>query len=814
MTQEQQSQERNETNPTVERLTLGITGMTCAACATRIEKNLSKVDGVKEANINLASEKATVSYDPSQATVEQLIQNVKKTGYDVKEETVTLAISDMTCTACAARIEKGLKKVEGVLEATVNLATEKASVKIIPGQANIDSLIAAVQKAGYEAKPDQEANADAEQESREQEYTTQRNKFIIGALLSILFLPQMVSDLSAKYDLLPGFAFHLNPWIQFLLATPVQFYVGGHFYKDAYKAIRGGSANMAVLVALGTSAAYFYSLVLTLFGIEGGLYYEASAIIITLIVLGKLLEARAKGQTSEAIKKLMGLQAKTARVIRDGKEVDVPIEQVEVGDVIFVRAGEKIPVDGEIIEGNSTVDESMLTGESMPVSKAVGDTIIGATVNKHGSFKFKATKVGKDTALAQIIKLVEDAQGSKAPIQRLADKISGIFVPIVIVIAVVTFIATYFVMGLTPAIISAVAVLVIACPCALGLATPTAVMVGTGKGAENGVLIKGAEHLESAHRLTTVLLDKTGTITKGEPEVTDVIPVGDYSQNELLQLAATAERGSEHPLGEAIVNKAKEKGLEIGETTQFQAIPGHGIEVEIWGKKIWIGNKKLMQENNIEIGSVLVQMEEFEGQGKTAMLMAVDDHLAGMIAVADTVKDTSAKAIKQLKAMNIEVIMITGDNLRTAEAIAKQVGVDRVLAEVLPEDKSSEVDKLKQEGKIVAMVGDGINDAPALVTAHIGIAIGTGTDVAIEAADITLMRGDLMGIVDTIRLSKATMRKIRQNLFWAFGYNVILIPVAAFGLLTPILAGAAMAFSSVSVVTNTLFLRRWKPVGD
>lgn len=797
-----------------ERITLGITGMTCAACATRIEKNLSKVPGVKEASINLASEKATVSYDPGLANVDQFIESVKKTGYGIKEEDVSLSISGMTCASCVNRIEKVLKKVPGVLRANVSLANEKATVTFVRGQVDLDTLLAAVEKAGYEARPDQDANADAERQEREKEYKTQRNKFIVGAILSVLFLPQMVSDFALRYGVLEGFTFHIPPWIQFMLATPVQFYVGGHFYKDAYKALRGGSANMAVLVAMGTSAAYFYSLVLTLLGNRMGLYYEASAIIITLIVLGKLLEARAKGQTSEAIKKLMGLQAKTARVIRNGKAEDIPIEQVEVNDVIFVRAGEKIPVDGEVIEGNSTVDESMLTGESMPVDKGIGDTVVGATVNKHGSFQFRATKVGKDTALAQIIKLVEEAQGSKAPIQRLADKISGIFVPIVILIAIATFTITFFLVGLTPAIISAVAVLVIACPCALGLATPTAVMVGTGKGAENGVLIKGAEHLESAHRLTTVVLDKTGTITKGEPEVTDVIPLGDYSVDEILQLAATAERGSEHPLGEAIVNRAKEIQLELGETSQFQAIPGHGIEVNIWGKKIRIGNKKLMSKNNIAVEAVLPQMESLESQGKTAMLMAVDDQLAGIIAVADTVKETSAKAITHLKEMGIEVIMITGDNQRTAQSIAQQVGVDRVLAEVLPEDKSSEVEKLKKEGKIVAMVGDGINDAPALVAANIGIAIGTGTDVAIEAADITLMRGDLMGIVDMIRLSKATMRKIRQNLFWAFAYNIILIPVAALGLLTPILAGAAMAFSSVSVVTNTLFLGRWKPLAE
>ncbi len=791
-------------------ITLGITGMTCAACANRIEKNLSKLEGVNKVNVNLATEKASITYDPAQASVEKMIEKVKKTGYGVQEEKVKMDIIGMTCAACATRIEKVLNKVDGVTNAAVNLATETASVEFIPGNTNIDQLIAAVKKTGYDAKIKGEVDEDYERSAREQEYKKQKTKFFIGAILSLFFLVQMVSDISMEYG--GQFAFHLNPWLQFLLATPVQFYVGGHYYRDAYNAVRGGSANMAVLVVLGTTAAYLYSLVVTILGTGQDLYFEAAAIVITLIILGKLLETRAKGQTSEAIKTLMGLQAKTARVIRNGEEVDIPIEEVQEGDIIFVRAGEKIPVDGELIEGSSTVDESMLTGESMPVTKKVGDKVIGATVNKHGSFKFKATKVGKDTALAQIIKLVEEAQGSKAPIQQLADKISGIFVPIVIVIALLTFAVTYFLVGFTPALISMVAVLVIACPCALGLATPTAVMVGTGKGAENGLLIKGAEHLESAQRVTTVVLDKTGTITKGKPEVTDVISLGTFSENELVQLAASAEKGSEHPLGEAIVNQAKEKELRLQDGTNFKAVPGHGIEVEIDNKKVSIGNKKLMHKNSVEINDALPRMEELEGQGKTAMLMAIDGHLAGIIAVADTVKETSAEAIKQLKKMGIEVIMITGDNRRTAEAIAQQVGVDRVLAEVLPEDKSAEVERLKQEGKIVAMVGDGINDAPALVAAHVGIAIGTGTDVAIEAADITLMRGDLMGIVDTIRLSKATMRKIRQNLFWAFAYNVVLIPVAAMGLLNPILAGGAMAFSSVSVVGNTLFLRKWKPI--
>lgn len=795
---------------TEQSITLGITGMTCAACANRIEKNLSKLKGVKKVNVNLATEKASITYDPVEASVETMIEKVKKTGYGVHEEKVKLNIIGMTCAACANRIEKSLKKVEGVTNAAVNLATETASVEFIPGNASVDQLIAAVKKVGYDAKVKGEVDEDYERSAREQEYKKQKTKFFIGAVLSFFFLVQMVSDISMEYG--GQFAFHLNPWIQFLLATPVQFYVGGHYYRDAYNAVRGGSANMAVLVVLGTSAAYFYSLAVTILGTGQALYYEAAAIVMTLIILGKLLETRAKGQTSEAIKTLMGLQAKTARVIRNGEEVDIPIEEVQEGDIIFVRAGEKIPVDGELIEGSTTVDESMLTGESMPVSKKVGDKVIGATVNKHGSFKFKATKVGKDTALAQIIRLVEEAQGSKAPIQQLADKISGVFVPIVIVIALLTFGITYFVVGFTPALISAVAVLVIACPCALGLATPTAVMVGTGKGAENGLLIKGAEHLESAQRVTTVVLDKTGTITKGEPEVTDIVSFGTFSENELLQLSASAEKGSEHPLGEAIVNQAKQKELRLQEGANFKAVPGHGIEVEIDNKKVWIGNKKLMDKHRVEVIGALPRMEELEGQGKTAMLVAIDGHLAGIIAVADTVKETSAEAIKQLKKMGIEVIMITGDNRRTAEAIAQQVGVDRVLAEVLPEDKSAEVERLKQEGKIVAMVGDGINDAPALVAAHVGIAIGTGTDVAIEAADITLMRGDLMGIVDTIRLSKATMRKIRQNLFWAFAYNVVLIPVAAIGLLNPILAGGAMAFSSVSVVGNTLFLRKWKPI--
>lgn len=793
-----------------ESVTLGITGMTCAACANRIEKNLSKVEGVKKVNVNLATEKAAVQYDPKQATVENLIEKVEKTGYGVLEEKTQLDIIGMTCAACANRVERALKKIPGVVRAAVNLATETASVTYLPGQASAEQMIVAVKKAGYDAKIKGEMDPDYEKKMREKAYKKQKIKFAVGAVISVFFLLQMISDIAMHYG--GGFSFHMNPWLQLLLATIVQIFVGGHYYRDAYHAIRGGSANMAVLVVLGTFTAYLYSLVLTILGSGRMLYFEASAIVMTLIVLGKLMETRAKGQTSEAMKKLMGLQAKTARVNRGGKEIEVPVEEVVPGDILFVRAGEKIPVDGVITEGASSVDESMLTGESMPVSKKAGDAVIGATLNKTGSFRFKATKVGKNTALSQIIKLVEEAQGSKAPIQHLADQISGIFVPIVILIALVTFAVTYFAAGFTPAMVSMVAVLVIACPCALGLATPTAVMVGTGLGAENGVLIKSAEHLQSAHRITTVVLDKTGTITKGEPEVTDLIPYGGFLEDDLLAISAAAEKGSEHPLGAAIVKKAAEKGLQLPNVKEFEAVPGHGIRVKIEEREVLIGNKKMMQDAHIRIDDVINQMEKLEEDGKTAMLVAMDGALSGLIAVADTIKETSAKAIRMLKEMGIETVMMTGDNRRTAEAIARQVGVDRVLAEVLPEDKSKEVEKLKRAGNITAMVGDGINDAPALAAADVGIAIGTGTDVAMEAADITLMRGDLMGIVNTIRLSKATMRKIRQNLFWAFAYNVVLIPVAAFGLLNPILAGAAMAFSSVSVVGNTLFLRKWQPV--
>lgn len=636
----------------------------------------------------------------------------------------------------------------------------------------------------------------------------------MSAVLSLPLFLSMIGHITDVNHVIVDWL--LNGWVQFALATPVQFYAGWQFYVDSYYNLRSGSANMSVLVALGTSAAYFYSLAGLLFPDLGvtGLYFETSAVLITLILLGKLLEARAKGRTSEAIKKLMGLQPKTARVVRDGAEIDIPIEQVKVGDIIVVRPGEKIPVDGIVREGRSAVDESMITGESMPVEKGPGDEVVGATINKHGTFKVEATKVGKDTALAQIIRVVEEAQASKAPIQRLADVVSAYFVPAVVGVAVIAFIGWYIATGdFTRALLNMTAVLVIACPCALGLATPTAIMVGTGKGAENGILFKGGEHLEKAHELNAVVLDKTGTITKGEPEVTDVIAFGEFDETALLEWVARAEKASEHPLAQAIVASAQAKDIALEDAAAFEAIPGHGIRAEIDGRAVLVGNRKLMHDHGIDIGPVQGDMESLEGEGKTAMLAAVDGQLAGLIAVADTVKESAAEAIAVLQGMGLRVMMLTGDNRRTAHAIARQVGIrtEDVIAEVLPEDKAGVVEKLQAQGLKVAMVGDGINDAPALAKADVGIAIGTGTDVAIEAADITLMSGDLRGIVAAIRMSRATMTKIKQNLFWALIYNTIGIPFAAFGILSPIIAGAAMAFSSVSVVTNSSLLKRFDP---
>ncbi|EJQ97186.1 TPA: heavy metal translocating P-type ATPase [Bacillus anthracis] len=795
---------------------LQISGMTCAACANRIEKGLKKVEGVHDANVNFALEKTKIMYDPQKTNPQQFKEKVESLGYGIVSDKAEFTVSGMTCAACANRVEKRLNKLEGVNGATVNFALESATVDFNPDEINVNEMKSAITKLGYklEVKSDEQ---DGSTDHRLQEIERQKKKFIISFILSFPLLWAMVSHFSfTSFIYLPDML--MNPWVQLALATPVQFIIGGQFYVGAYKALRNKSANMDVLVALGTSAAYFYSVYLSIQSIGSSehmtdLYFETSAVLITLIILGKLFEAKAKGRSSEAIKKLMGLQAKTATVVRDGTEMKILIEEVVAGDIVYVKPGEKIPVDGEIVEGKSAIDESMLTGESIPVDKTIGDVVIGSTMNKNGFLKVKATKVGRDTALAQIIKVVEEAQGSKAPIQRVADQISGIFVPVVVVIAIITF--AVWMIFVTPgdfggALEKMIAVLVIACPCALGLATPTSIMAGSGRSAEYGILFKGGEHLEATHRLDTVILDKTGTVTNGKPVLTDVIVADGFNEEEILRLVGAAEKNSEHPLAEAIVEGIKEKKIDIPSSETFEAIPGFGIESVVEGKQLLIGTRRLMKKFNIDIEEVSKSMEELEREGKTAMLIAINKEYAGIVAVADTVKDTSKAAITRLKKMGLDVVMITGDNTQTAQAIAGQVGIEHVIAEVLPEGKAEEVKKLQAQGKKVAMVGDGINDAPALATADIGMAIGTGTDVAMEAADITLIRGDLNSIADAIFMSKMTIRNIKQNLFWALAYNGLGIPIAAFGFLAPWVAGAAMAFSSVSVVLNALRLQRVK----
>ena len=798
----------------VKETNLQITGMTCAACATRIEKGLNKMDGVEQANVNLALEKSMIKYDPEKLTNQDLEKKIQDLGYGVAKENKEFAITGMTCATCATRIEKGLNKLEGISFANVNLALENATVEYNPSQINVSDIIARVEKLGYGA-----INKEDEKEAidyREQAIQKQKKKFIISAILSLPLLWSMVGHFSfTSFIYMPEFL--MNPWVQMALATPVQFIIGKQFYVSAYKALRNGSANMDVLVVMGTSAAYFYSVYQAIITIgqhhTAQLYFETSSVLITLIILGKLFEAKAKGRSSEAIKKLMGLQAKTALVLRDEMEIEIPLEEVVTGDTLLVKPGEKIPVDGVVSEGNSAVDESMLTGESIPVDKTIGDALFGSTINKNGFIRMNATKIGRDTALSQIIKVVEDAQGSKAPIQRLADKISGVFVPIVIGIAIITFLVWIIWVNpgeVTPALEALIAVLVIACPCALGLATPTSIMAGSGRAAEFGILFKGGEHLETTHHINTVIVDKTGTVTNGKPELTDVIVANDVNEEEFLSLVGSAEKQSEHPLAEAIVKGIQDRGITLDTVQEFEAIPGYGVKTKVNQKEILVGTRKLMNQYNVDISNILTVMEELEANGKTAMLASIDGQYAGLIAVADTIKETSKKAIKRLREMNIDVIMMTGDNQRTAKAIGKEVGIDHVIAEVLPEGKAEEVKKLQAAGKKVAMVGDGINDAPALAVADIGMAIGTGTDVAMEAADITLIRGDLNSIADAIIMSHKTMRNIKQNLFWAFAYNTLGIPIAAVGLLAPWVAGAAMAFSSVSVVLNALRLQRVK----
>jgi Cu+-exporting ATPase len=795
-----------------EQTTLQIAGMTCAACANRIEKGLKKLDGVSNANVNFALEKASITYDPVQVNIPVMEQKIMDLGYSTVKNNVDFSLIGMTCAACAARIEKGLNKMEGVRKASVNFALETAHVEYNGGQVSVSELVHKVEQLGYKALKKEDK---AEGDYKQKEIRHKKVQLLVSAILSLPLLWAMVSHFSfTSWVYLPDIL--MNPWVQLALATPVQFIIGRQFYIGAYKALRNKSANMDVLVALGTSAAYFYSLYLTLEWAGSAhphapdMYYETSAILITLIILGKLFEALAKGRTSEAIKKMMGLQAKTALVIRDGQELSIPVEQVIIGDLVLVKPGEKIPVDGEVQDGTSAVDESMLTGESIPVEKTAGDHVIGATVNKNGILKIMATRVGKETALAQIIRVVEEAQGSKAPIQRIADVISGIFVPIVVGIAVVTFLI--WLLWISPgnfaaALEKAIAVLVIACPCALGLATPTSIMAGSGRAAEFGILFKGGEHLESMQKVQTIILDKTGTITKGKPELTDV-QIENMDEAEALRLIGSAENQSEHPLAEAIVNGIKSKGIQLSNAEGFEAIPGYGIQATIEGKVVLVGTRKLMQREGVDIGDAISGMERLESEGKTAMLAAIDNKYVGIVAVADTIKESSRGAISRLKQMGIEVIMITGDNRRTANTIAAQVGIDSVLAEVLPEGKAEEVKRLQSSGKKVAMVGDGINDAPALATADVGIAIGTGTDIAMEAADITLMRGELTSIADAVYMSRKTMANIKQNLFWALGYNTLGIPIAAIGLLAPWVAGAAMALSSVSVVLNALRLQR------
>ncbi|MEQ8674210.1 MAG: heavy metal translocating P-type ATPase [Aggregatilineales bacterium] len=809
---------------TTTRIDLPITGMTCAACVRNVERAIKKENSVSEATVNLATERARVDFDPSVTTLNQIIERVEKSGYGVATAKAELPITGMTCAACERNVSRALKKPDGVLDVSVNLATEKATVTYLPGITPRSDLIASVEKAGYGVvdTAGMEAPEDAERAVREAEIQRQRRLVIIGAVFSI---PLVILSMTRHFMhdipfLMESFPFLMEDYWLFIfgaLATPVFVLLGKQYIVGAYKSVRNGTANMDVLVAMGSSAAYLYGVIVLLgilFNFSDAVgkddYFESSAVILTLITLGKLLEARAKGRTSEAIKKLMGLTPKTATILRGEDEIEVKIDDLVIGDLMLIRPGERIPVDGIVTQGRSSVDESMLTGESLPVSKSIGTQVIGGTVNKQGRLVAEATHVGAETALAQIIRLVQDAQGSKAPIQRVADQVSAIFVPIVLILATLTFLGWMFIVQVpfTEAMLHTIAVLVIACPCALGLATPTAIMVGTGRGAEMGILFKNSESLENAHRLQVVTLDKTGTITRGEPTVTDVIPMNGMERNALLRIIASAERGSEHPLAEAIVKAAKQESITISQPEVFESEAGRGIRATIGGQSVLVGSPRYITENGFDLSAVQADIDRLQSNARTAVVAIVENDLAGIIGIADTVKDGSPQAIAMLKVAGIEVVMITGDNEKTAQAIAREVGIDRVFAEVLPGDKANAVKNLQSEGKRVAMVGDGVNDAPALAQANVGIAIGTGTDIAMEASDVTLMSGDLRGVARAITLSKATMRTIYQNLFWAFVYNIVLIPVAMLGLLIPMFAAGAMAFSSFFVVSNSLKLRR------
>lgn len=804
-------------------VTLPITGMTCANCAATIERGLKKLQGINKATINFAAAQAIVNFDPQQLRIKDIVENIRNSGYAVPTTTVELPITGMTCANCSMNIERALNRnVPGMISASVNFASERATIEFVPNLSNIDDIISAIKEAGYVAIPpdDVPEGEDAEQAARASEIKDQTTKFFVGALFSLpLFALSMLRD----FDFIGPWSH--APWVNWLflfLATPVQFYTGWDYYVGGLKSLKNGSANMDVLIAMGSSVAYFYSCAVLFFPALGmHVYFETSAVIITLIKLGKLLEARTKGKTGGAIRKLIGLQPKTATILEGGAEREIPLTRVKVDDIVMVRPGERIPVDGIVLEGQSAVDESMISGEPLPIDKHMNDLVIGGTINGEGLLTFQATRVGKETALAQIIKLVQEAQGSKAPIQAIADRVAAIFVPAVIAIAFLAFALWWGITGeFVPAMIRLVAVLVIACPCALGLATPTAIMAGTGKGAENGVLFKKSEALENAAKLDTIVLDKTGTITMGKPAVADIVLLDRKfaNEDELLKLAASVEKGSEHPLGKAIVNEAKRRGLSLGEPENFKATGGFGVEARIEGKAVKVGKPKWFQEIGFDISSAGDTIDLLQSAGKTVMVLVEDEKLSGLISVSDMVKPESKEAIVELHKQHLKVVMLTGDNRKTAEAIAREVNIDEIFAEVKPDEKSSKIKELQQMGKKVGMVGDGINDAPALAQADIGMAIGTGTDVAMEAGDVILSSGSLKGVPRAIRISRATMRTVKQNLFLAFCYNVMLIPIAA-GILAPfdfvpdflrqlhpILAALAMATSSISVVTNSLRL--------